>query len=253
MTKAIDIHCHFNHGVEFDTEEAEDYRADLEFLRKEHLRLNVPICAMAGTFASVISHKNVVEENEYLYALSQEDSFVYQWVVIDPRNEETFKQAEWMLKSKKTLGLKLQAECHRYSLAEYADKVFSFANDKGAIVLSHPAFEYRMEAVDKYPDMKLILAHLGTGQGYYVPIIKNAKHQNIYTDTSGSASNKNYAIEYGVEQISSEKILFGTDSYSCAFQRGRIDYADITQEDKENILYKNALRLFPNLKSAFNR
>lgn len=253
MIKAIDIHCHFNHGVEFDTEETEDYRADLEFLRKEHLRLNIPICAMAGTFSSVISPKNVVTENEYLYALSQEDPFVYQWVVIDPRNDETFKQAEWMLKSNKILGLKIQAELHGYPIAEYADKIFSFANDRGTIVLSHPAFEYRMEAADKYSDMKLILAHLGTGQGYYVPIIKNAKYQNIYTDTSGSASNKNNVIEYSVEQIGSEKILFGTDSYSCAFQRGRIDYADIRQEDKEDILYKNALRLFPNLKNVFNR
>jgi predicted TIM-barrel fold metal-dependent hydrolase len=69
----------------------------------------------------------------------------------------------------------------------------------------------------------------------------------VYADTSGSASNKNNVIEYAVSQLGSERILFGTDSYSCAFQRGRIDYADIAEEAKENILYKNALRLFPNL------
>jgi predicted TIM-barrel fold metal-dependent hydrolase len=77
--------------------------------------------------------------------------------------------------------------------------------------------------------------------------MKMAKHQNVYADTSGSASNKNNVIEYAVSQLGSERILFGTDSYSCAFQRGRIDYADITEEAKENILNKNALRLFPNL------
>ena len=112
-------------------------------------------------------------------------------------------------------------------------------------MLAHPAFEYGLEDVDKYPDMKLILAHFGTGRGYYVPIIQRAKHQNVYADTSGSASSKNNVIEYTVQQVGSEKILFGTDSYSCAFQRGRIDYADISEQDKENILYKNAMRLFP--------
>ena len=93
MIKAIDIHCHFNHGAEFDTETTEDYRADLEFLKKEHIRLNIPICAMAGSFNGVLSHEITADENEYLYALSQEDPFVYQWVVVDPRNEKTFKQA----------------------------------------------------------------------------------------------------------------------------------------------------------------
>ena len=61
------------------------------------------------------------------------------------------------------------------------------------------------------------------------------------------ASFKNNVIEHTVQQVGSEKILFGTDSYSCAFQRGRIDYADILERDKENILHKNALRLFPKL------
>ena len=252
MLKAIDIHCHFNHGGKFDTDESEDYICNLEFLRKEHTRLSVHVCAMAGTFSAVLSYQLVKQENEYLYKLSQEDPFVYQWVVIDPRNENTFKQAEIMLKSNKCLGIKIHPEFHKYPLKDYADKIFSFANDRGAIVLSHPTFDYMFEDVDKYSDMKVIIAHLGTGQGYYVPIIRNAKHQNIYADTSGSASSKNNVIEYTVRQVGSGKILFGTDSYSCAFQRGRIDYADISEEDKENILYKNALKLFPKLKENFH-
>lgn len=246
MIKAIDIHCHFNHGSKFDAKETEEYYCDLEFLRRERTRLNVPICAMAGTFGAVFTHQIVTEENEYLYALSQENPFLYQWVVIDPRSEKTFEQAKRMIKNEKCLGIKIHPEYHQYALEEYADKIFAFANDLGAVVLTHPV-PYRMEAVNKYADMKLILAHLGTVVDYYVAIIGEAKHQNVYADTSGSASNKNYVIENAVQKIGSEKILFGTDSYSCAFQRGRIDYADITQGDKENILYKNALRLFPKL------
>ena len=72
----------------------------------------------------------------------------------------------------------------------------------------------------------------------------NAKHRNIYTDTSGMASLKNKLIEYAVSQIGSDRILFGTDTYAAGAQRGRIEYAMISQEDKENILFNNAKRLF---------
>jgi len=41
-----------------------------------------------------------------------------------------------------------------------------------------------------------------------------------------------------------EKILFGTDTYAVGFQRGRIEYAMISERDKQNILRYNALKLF---------
>ncbi|MBQ3592132.1 MAG: hypothetical protein II979_09335, partial [Clostridia bacterium] len=47
------------------------------------------------------------------------------------------------------------------------------------------------------------------------------------------------------QQGGSEKILFGTDTYSCAFQFGRIALSALSEQDKENILYRNAMRLFP--------
>jgi predicted TIM-barrel fold metal-dependent hydrolase len=53
-----------------------------------------------------------------------------------------------------------------------------------------------------------------------------------------------------VERVGSEKILFGTDTYSCGFQFGRLKYARISEEDKENIFYKNAVRLFPQLEKV---
>ena len=56
----------------------------------------------------------------------------------------------------------------------------------------------------------------------------------------------NHILEYAVEQVGSEKILFGTDTYAPSFAYPRVALADIPYEDKENILYKNAMRLFPN-------
>ena len=133
---------------------------------------------------------------------------------------------------------------HKYDICEYADKIFSFANEMGAIVLMHPDKISKMpEFTDKYPNMKLIIAHLGSRD--HISAIQAAKHGNIYTDTSGYLSSLNNVIEYAVNAVGSEKILFGTDTYSPVFQYSRIALSRIPQSDKENILYKNAIRLFP--------
>lgn len=96
---------------------------------------------------------------------------------------------------------------------------------------------------DKYPGMKLIIAHLGSLE--HIEAVASAKNGNIYVDTSGGNSAMNNIIEYAVGRIGSEKILFGTDTYACAYSYPRIALADLTMEDKENILWRNAMRLFP--------
>jgi len=86
------------------------------------------------------------------------------------------------------------------------------------------------------------MAHLGNER--YANAIEYAKHGNVYVDTSGINSSRNAVVEYTVERVGSERILFGTDTYAPGFQRGRIDYALISDKDKENILFRNAQRLF---------
>jgi len=111
-------------------------------------------------------------------------------------------------------------------------------------VLIHPEKEasYITPIADRYPDVTFIMAHLGSKA--YVDAVAQAKHKNVYTDTSGIASSNNLIIEYAHHQIGADRILFGTDTYSAAFQRGRIEFALIPQGDKYRILRGNAYRLF---------
>lgn len=61
----------------------------------------------------------------------------------------------------------------------------------------HPHHILKMPSlVNHYPNMKLILAHLYSKD--CVDVIASAKYDNIYTDTSGSASALNHIIEYAV-------------------------------------------------------
>lgn len=243
--KAIDIHTHIDHGVKYDSPNEFKcfYTAYKEKLLEIEKAANIEYL-FASTFASLLTNEFVEEENEYMYCVSQESNSFYQWVVIDPRNENTFRQAEHMLKSGKCVGIKLHPVCHKYLLEDYSDKIFSFSSKYNSKVLIHPGdtADYIVPIADKYPDTTFIMAHLAAES--WVDAVKKSKHNNVYVDTSGIASSFNLLVEFAVEQIGSEHILFGTDTYAAGFQRGRIEYALISDEDKANILRNNALRLF---------
>ncbi len=243
--KAIDIHTHIDHGTRHDSpnEEKPYYTAFADKLIEMETAANIR-CLFASTFSSVLSVEDVEEENEYMFRTARDNEIFYQWVVIDPRNDATFRQADRMLQTDKCVGIKLHPVCHKYAIADYAEKLFGFSSERGATVLIHPEERpvYLVPFADRYPETTFIAAHLG-GKSWG-EAIKAAKHKNLYADTSGIASSLNQIVEYTVGQVGSERILFGTDTYAAGFQRGRIEYALISDEDKANILRNNALRLF---------
>ena len=233
--KAIDSHTHINHGSNSDSpNEGKCYTAYLDKLLEmnEAAGIEKMFCS---TFASVINANVIEEENDYMYRLASEVDCLYQWVVIDPRNDRTFEQAKRMLNCDKCVGIKLHPLNHKYELEKYGDKIFSFAAQYHAVVQIHPqkAADYILPMANKYPEVTFIMAHLGDEK--YVDAIAFSRHGNVYVDTSGIASSKNRVIEYAVGKVGSERILFGTDTYAPGFQRGRIEYALISQKDKENI------------------
>lgn len=240
----IDIHSHFNHGSPFDCPQSPVHERTLEFMKSNYDRFGIA-CAGMSTYASVLRQPQCVfEENAYLYDLSQKTPWMYQWVVVDPRQEKTYEQAEQMLGNQKVLGIKIHPAYHGYDILDYADNLFSFAHKHKSVVLMHPQHIPEMpKFADKYPDMKLIIAHLGSTE--HIEAVKNAKNGNIYVDTSAGGCGLNNIVEYAVSCVGSQKILFGTDTYACAYCYPRIALAELPMEDKENILWKNALRLFP--------
>lgn len=244
----IDIHSHLDHGAPGDHHLiAPPEKKHAHLMSPEHLRHCYDAvgigCTAFSTYSSCTRPETVPDENRFLQELTASTDWVYQWVVIDPRQEETYRQAEALLRSRKTLGIKIHPKLHKYTLADHGDAIFSFAHELGAVVLTHPEVYADMLALaDKYPNMKLIIAHLGSD--FHIDTIAASKHGNIYADTSGSASNQNNIIERAVQRIGADRILFGTDTYSAAFQLGRIAWADIDTCDKRRILLDNAQALF---------
>ncbi len=241
--KAIDCHNHFFH---FPTYENEMQVSDRETIWKVAATANVDKLFIS-TMEAVSNCDMVESENDYLWNLSQELDYLYQWVVIDPRNDNTFLQAKRMLNNGKCVGIKLDPQTHKYTLAEFGDKIFSFASDFGATIVTHPEENatWILPYADKYPDVNFIVAHMCSWLGRaYADAIEQSKHGNVYADTSGMASFYNQGVEYIVNRVGADRILYGSDGYAAGFQRGRIEYAQISEEDKIKILRGNAERLF---------
>jgi uncharacterized protein len=180
---------------------------------------------------------------------------IFQWVVLDPTNPATYAQAEEILRTPRCVGIKIHPEEHRYSISDHGEAIFEFASEHGAIVMSHSGEAQSMPEdflpfADSHPDVPLIVSHLGCGFDqdvtHQVNVVRDARQRNVYTDTSSATSIARGLIEWAVEEIGHDRILFGTDSplYDAPMQRARIDHADISDEAKKAILYANAERLF---------
>ena len=78
-----------------------------------------------------------------------------------------------------------------------------------------------------------------------IKAIQAGKHGNVFTDTSSSTNISPGQIEFAVQEVGPERILYGTDSplYFAPMHRTRIELAEISDEAKRLILHDNAAAL----------
>jgi uncharacterized protein len=97
------------------------------------------------------------------------------------------------------------------------------------------------ELGQRYPEVRLICAHIGGG-GDWEWTIKALRHAaNVYLDTSGSVTDEGM-IELAARTVGVDRLLFGCDM-SMTAGVGKIRSADLAAEDKRKILGGNLLRL----------
>jgi predicted TIM-barrel fold metal-dependent hydrolase len=157
-------------------------------------------------------------------------------------------------------GVKIHPSWHKTSADDdlYHD-IWSYCEKRGIIMIAHTwdmsltnpvqelSFPSRFEKyVKKYPGVTLICAHSGGRYNGIVAAVKLAfDYDNVYLDIAGDIYANGF-IEYATGRIGSERILYGSD-YGMMDQRNTIGMvlgADIRLKDKENILYRNATKLF---------
>ena len=197
--------------------------------------------------------------NEEAVRIVSETPGLRQWVIVDPLKPDTYGQAAEMLKNPLCIGIKIHPEEHGYPIKTYGAKIFEYVAEqsqgKGIVVLSHSGEanslpEDFVPFANQYPNVKIILGHLGFGYDddmtHQVRAIQACQKDNLFTDTSSFRMVTPNLIEWSVNEIGDERILYGTDSplYFAPAHRARIDHAEIEDKEKRNILRDNAMKLF---------
>ncbi len=254
--QAIDVHAHY--GL-YERDNAligqlmsgdEEHVIHLARLAQTCLTIASPLQALMPRY-----NADTLGGNAAAAELIPQYDELRQYVVIDPLKPDTYDQAAQMLELPRCVGIKIHPEEHGYHISEHGRPIFEFAARHQAIVLTHSGEENSLPEdfvpfANDFPEMRLILAHLGCtideDPGHQVRAIQQSKHGNVFVDTSSAQSIVNGIIEWAVEEIGSERILYGTDTplYSPPMQRARIDRAEISDVHKQRILRDNAMKLF---------
>lgn len=125
---------------------------------------------------------------------------------------------------------------------------FSYGHQHRLFALMHFSdnFVAEMEEIAaQYPELFFLLAH--SGMSYetarkYIPLAK--KFANVFCEITYTAVT-NGIIEFLVREIGSEKVIYGSDAaMRDPFpQFGWVAYADISENDKRNILGRNMRKI----------
>ena len=255
---AIDIHSHVgpSHGLLMvDCIE----NGSTEYLLRTMAAANIAVSANSSRYALMPRGSGFsMEGNRQMLEIAESNRGIYVWAIVDPHEPETFAQAIDYLQHPKVLGIKIHPEEHEYDLEEWGTQLFEFAATHKAPLLGHSGAKCCMPETygffaERYPEIPVIAAHLGSSYDgdptHHLRAIEHNPVGNLYTDTSSMRSLMSNLLEYAVEQIGANHILFGTDSgiYFSPSQRIRIVEANISEEDKYKILRGNALKVFPAL------
>ena len=254
--QAIDVHAHygsFPRGISelVDRLRTCDAQGVVERAGLAHVALTIvsPSTALAPRFEA-----DAVAGNDEAERTVAEVEGLRRWVVVNPLQPGTYEQAAAALGQSLCVGIKIHPEEHGYAICEHGGTIFEFAAEHRAVVLTHSGEPHSMPEdyvrfADAFARVTLILAHLGHGSDgdptHQVRAIEAARQGNIYADTSSAQNITPGLLEWAVEQVGPERLLFGTDSpvYWAPMQRARIDSALIEDAAKRLILRDNALRL----------
>lgn len=263
---AIDIHAHCGNWNMPERERVEQQAG-----MPGELSLLLKNSALASTAITVVSHlgtlfpigKGDSRFNEVCLSELADEPRVLMLCALNPLDPGSYRQAERLLREPKCIGIKLHPAVHGYEIRAYGDEIYSFAARLHAPIITHSGEKNCMPEdfaclADRYPEVITVVSHLGCGWDgdteHQIRAVSHCRNGNLYTDTSSWHSMEMNLLERAVSAIGADKILYGTDS-ACYFspsQRARIDCSGISDLEKEQILFQNALRLFPRIRGFYD-
>jgi predicted TIM-barrel fold metal-dependent hydrolase len=152
------------------------------------------------------------------------------------------------------VGIKNLPDYYHLKISDEAyDPFYSCVNDNKMLFLCHTwggskynGIEDAEKVLKKYPDMIFIAGHSFYGEWEEAVRLCNT-YKNLYLELTAVTIGAG-PLDYLVSKCGSEKILFGTDLpwFDTLHGIGCVLSAEMSDADRENIFYKNGVRLLQN-------
>ena len=240
----IDVHTHLIYTDE------QYYKDQMDILR---MRYGVDRAIVSTLLSYEPSEEEVTACNDATYQYMQErPDYISGLCYLSPRHSNAVAELNKRL-DQGFVGVKLWVS----TLCDDAlvDPIAQVCTQRNVPVLIHTfykavgqlPYESRGEHVAnlarRFPELKLVMAHLGASAFRELPPVKDLP--NVYVDFSGSICHAD-ALPYAIELLGSNRIMFGSDSPIIGFHPsyGQLLDADLSVEQREDISWRNADRLF---------
>jgi len=129
---------------------------------------------------------------------------------------------------------------YKYTIQEFDQLVEQVVRQKMVLDVhtTLPEMEY---IIQKFPQATIVFPHMGDHSDIFKRIELVARHRNCYLDTSGAGENRMGMLEYAVQTIGEDRVLYGSD-FSIndpATGLARIRHAYLGEAQKRKILRGN--------------
>ena len=249
--KCIDVHCYYGKWsfpiLDMNVE---------DILKMMH-RLEMEKCIMMSSQA--IHYDFVAGNAELAEAIAPHDS-LYGYVYVNVNYPElSMAEVDKYLGSDKFVGIKYNGEISRSAASDEGNHhLFDHvARHYGKPLLLHTwglpehgnpvAYSLPSQALDlalRHPDLKIIMGHMG-GTEWPSAIAAARKSANLFLDTCCSYADRD-KVKAAVNVLGADRVLFGsgmTENNPFA-QKAVILGSELSDREKEVVLYENAARLF---------
>jgi predicted TIM-barrel fold metal-dependent hydrolase len=252
------IDCHF-HLWTSDESTPEKRAERAEQLRGEMEIQGVDKLCLIGEVGDTIEECREANRTVAKYVEEYPDLF-YGWARVDPRlGEEAVAEFRRAVEEDGLIGLK-----HHFmpTPVNITDEEFlplaEAAIEMDVPIIAHvmqrlPADQENwdeseahtedvLELARRYPDLKLISAHIVAGGDAEYRIKNVADQGNVYLDVSGSNCERGF-VEMAADRLGVERLVFGTDTW-FAPGVGKLEGVDLAPEKKATVAYnfENLLR-----------
>ncbi|MFC1526161.1 amidohydrolase family protein [Candidatus Latescibacterota bacterium] len=156
------------------------------------------------------------------------------------------------------VGFKLLADYHKVAISdERSAPAWVKANADRLPILLHTWGGSRFDGpqevrrcAERYPDAQILMGHSCHGEWKEAAQLAR-DFPNVYLELTAVLDDRG-AVELFVREAGSEKIIFGTDSpwFNHHNYIGALLGAEMADDDRRNILYRNALRLLGDMVDA---